>query len=101
MDALISNFSTIMIAGIILVVIVSNVNRLVGSVLGVAFWLGVAIVGTEVLARGHQLKLATITLSKPLFYGLCGILIVSNAVMFLRTISRLKRAAAEDARSQD
>ncbi|MBI4820223.1 MAG: hypothetical protein HY791_28375 [Deltaproteobacteria bacterium] len=85
-----------MIAGIILVVLVSNVHRGVGSIIGITFWTGVAYVGTEILARGNEILLARWSLSKPVFYGMCAFLIATNAWMGIRSLKKRPEPSDEE-----
>jgi len=84
MQPLIDNFSIIMIVGVIAVVAVAQMNRLLGSIMGVIFWLAIAGLGTMVYDQGGGIGLAGMRFPQPVFYILCLILAGANAATAIK-----------------
>lgn len=63
-----------MLVGIVVVIGVSQINRILGSVLGIFFWIAVAFVGNAAYAKGAQIGLPGLPMSKPMFFGMCAVL---------------------------
>ena len=82
MDTLVENLTVFMLIGIIVVVGVSQFDRVVGSVLGVLFWAAVALVGGYGYSQGGSIGISKeIQFAPAVFYGLCGVLIAANVAM--------------------
>ncbi|MCC7380597.1 MAG: hypothetical protein IT384_02110 [Deltaproteobacteria bacterium] len=88
MDALLSNLTLYMIIGLVIVLGIAQINRFVGSLIGIVFWISVAILGSQAYARGGGIALVGAALPEVVFYGLCGVLIVVNAAGAFASRSR-------------
>lgn len=69
MDALVENFQLFALIGVIAVVASAQLDRRLGASVAVVFYAALAVVGTEVYARGGALGLGGFQFSQPLFYG--------------------------------
>ena len=78
LDPLLDNFRTLMIVGIIVVVGLGQVNRVIGSVLGLFFWAFIAFLGGQIYARGGAVGIVDIIFPPAVFYGLCGFMGLVN-----------------------
>lgn len=78
LDTLAHNLTIYMMAGVVIVVAISQVNRRVGAILGIVFWLSVALVGRHAYSMGNAIGIANIRFSEPVFYGLCALLAATN-----------------------
>lgn len=92
MQALIERFSLVMIVGVLLVVGLSQVNRVLGSILGIAFWIVMGAVGAFIYDSGGAVGVASVRFPLPVFLGLCGLLLVANVATL---VGALKRRAAQ------
>lgn len=68
MNALVENFQLFALIGVIAVVVAAQLDRRLGAGVGVVFYAALAVVGTEVYARGGQLGLGGFRFSQPVFY---------------------------------
>lgn len=96
MEEIFTNLPVYMLIGIVAVVGASQVNRLVGAVLGVLFWAAVAVVGTAGYAAGGALGIGDLRLTQTMFYALCGTLAGFNVMM---GYAALKRSRSVDGSS--
>lgn len=71
MDSVFSNLPLVMLIGIGVVLVISQVNRLVGSILGVIFWGAMAILGSFAYSAGYQIGLPGFPFSRPVFLLVC------------------------------
>ena len=92
-----------MMIGIVVVVGISQLNRMVGSILGILFWIGVAMVGSTAYDKGGGIKLVSFEFSRSAFFLFCGVFVAFNALtlykaMKLRAIhrSRQRSSSPED-----
>lgn len=96
MQWLVDHFSMVMIIGVIAVVGISQLDRRIGSALGIGLWLAIAALGTLVYQQGGGIGIASIRFSQPVFYLLCGVLVVANAAALMGALRRGRPAARED-----
>jgi hypothetical protein len=79
-----------MMIGIILIIGISQFNRIAGGILGVVFWITVAIIGTRAYDEGGAIGIPGYKFSQPLFYGICGVMAAFSA--FAAYTAWMKRA---------
>ncbi len=94
MNELIERFPIVMVLGVLLVVGLSQINRLLGSILGVVFWIAMAAIGSFIYDAGGAIGIASVRFPQPVFLGLCGLLLVANLATGYNALKR-RRAAAE------
>ena len=82
-DFLVEHFTVLVIVGALVAVGVSQAHRGVGSLLGLALWVGVFFVGTEAYARGGAIGMAGVMFPRPAFWGICASLVVINLLGFV------------------
>lgn len=80
LDVLLENFRMVLIGGILLVVVVGRLDRLIGASLGLVFAGGVALLGSQVYARGGAVGVAAFPLPPVGFYILCAVLALMQLV---------------------
>jgi hypothetical protein len=80
-----------MMIGIVVVVGISQFNRILGSVLGIVFWIGVAIVGTGAYDKGGGISLLSLEFSKSGFYLFCGAFVGFNVFNLYMAMQRRRR----------
>jgi hypothetical protein len=90
MEALVERFSLIMIVGVLVVVGLSQVNRLLGAALGVVFWIAMAGLGLYIYDSGGAVGIASVRFPKAGFLALCGVLVAANAGMAFAALKRRK-----------
>lgn len=90
----VENFPTFIMVGIVLVVGASQLNRKWGAVIGMLFWVGVAIVGHFFYATGDAIGFPGFPLSEPLFIGLCALFFGAQYLAFRSGLVRERREAA-------
>lgn len=92
------NLTTYMIVGIVIVVAVAQFDRLVGSLLAIAFWISVAVVGYFGYHAGGFVQLPGLQLSLTQFLGLCAILAAVQGFGVYQALKRRQnRKAYRDA----
>jgi hypothetical protein len=101
LDALLESLPVYMMIGIVVVVGISQINRLIGSALGIVFWIGVAAVGSTAYDKGGGIKLLSFEFSRPIFFLFCGVFVAFNALslykaMKLRNVYRNRRRSSSD-----
>ncbi|MEL6187316.1 MAG: hypothetical protein AAFU79_22045, partial [Myxococcota bacterium] len=74
LDFLLTNFRLVKVGGFLFVVGVSQLNRIVGSALGLAFVSLLAFLGSQIYARGGVVGLGVFPVGQAMFYVLCGVL---------------------------
>ena len=94
MQVLIDRFPIVMVLGVVLVVGLSQVNRLMGSLLGVVFWLAMAAVGTMIYDLGGAIGIASVRFPLPAFLGLCAVLALANAATGYKALRARKQASS-------
>ncbi len=80
-----------MIIGIFVVVGISQLNRIVGSVLGVVFWIAVAAVGSLAYDQGGGIRLLSMEFSRSGFYLFCGAFVAFNVFNLYMALVRKRR----------
>lgn len=93
LDLLLANFRLVMVGGFLFVVGISQLNRIVGSVLGLAFVLLLAVLGTQIYARGGVVGLGFFPIGQGMFYVMCGVLAAFNGVGLWIALSERARQA--------
>jgi hypothetical protein len=78
-DQILQSLPVYMMIGIVVVIGVSQFNRLAGAILGVVFWLSVAIVGTQAYEQGGGIGLPGFKFPKELFYAICALFTLLSA----------------------
>jgi hypothetical protein len=73
LDAIIKSLPVYMMIGIVLVIGISQFNRILGGSLGVLFWIAVALIGNYAYDEGHILGLPGIPFTRALFFGMCAL----------------------------
>jgi hypothetical protein len=91
LDALVGSLSVYMIIGIIVVVGVSQFNRIAGSILGIAFWCAVAVVGGTAYDKGGGIQLLELEFTRSGFYFFCGAFVAFNAFNLVMALRRRRR----------
>lgn len=79
MDAVLQSLTLYMMIGIVIVIAVSQVNRFIGSLLGIAFWAAVAFVGSHAYDKGNAIGIPNYPFPRPLFYLICAIFMLFSA----------------------
>lgn len=87
---LVEQFPAIVMVGIVVVVGASQFNRVVGSVLGMAFWVGIGILGHFFYARGGVIGFPGLPLSEGFFLLLCLGFFIVQVVSFRNGRARAK-----------
>jgi hypothetical protein len=80
-----------MMIGIVIVIGISQFNRLIGAILGVIFWIAVAIVGTSAYDQGGGVGIPGYVFPQPMFYTLCVVFGVVSAIQGLRAWGQKRR----------
>lgn len=96
MNELIERFPIVMVVGVVLVVGLSQVNRLLGSILGVIFWIVMAVIGSFIYDAGGAVGIASVRFPQSVFLGLCGLLLLANLATGFSALKK-RRAQAEPA----
>jgi hypothetical protein len=71
MDALVERWTTILMVGIVLVIGVSQINRIVGAMLGIVFWVTMAVLGHFVYAAGAGIGVPGVLFPEWVFLLVC------------------------------
>ncbi len=71
MDFIVDNFTTFVMVGIVVVVGASQFHRPTGAVLGLVFWVLVAVFGHFLYAAGGAIGFPGLELSEPVFLIMC------------------------------
>lgn len=93
MQVLIDRFPIVMVVGVVLIVGLSQVNRLMGSLLGVVFWLAMAAVGAMIYDLGGAIGIASVRFPLPVFLALCAALVLANIATGYKALQARKQAA--------
>lgn len=101
MEAILESLTVYMMIGIVIVVGISQFNRVLGSILGILFWIAVAAVGTTGYERGGAIGLLGIEFSLLGFYAFCGAFALFNAFNLWMALQRKRRAAARRQLDED
>lgn len=92
LDTLAQNLTFYMLIGVVIVVVISQINRKIGAILGIVFWGSVAIIGNHAYGMGGAIGIGGVRFSEPVFYGLCAFLAGINV---LAAVTSKKRAQRE------
>ena len=71
MEQILESLTLYMMIGIVLVIGISQFNRILGGILGVAFWVTVGIVGSYGYDHGWKIGLPGFEFPRPLFIAMC------------------------------
>ncbi len=92
-----------MMIGIIIIVGVSQIHRILGGILGVVFWLGIAVVGMAAYDGGHGIGLRILDLRFPrwLFLAMCLLFVGINVFVIYTAHEQKKRQTLRRALLRD
>src|SRR5687768_13093085 len=79
LDEILKALPVYMMIGIVLVVGISQFNRILGGVLGVVFWTAVAFIGLLAYDQGGAIGILDIRFPRELFVGLCLLFVAIHA----------------------
>lgn len=102
MQSVFANLPLVMLIGIGAVLIISQLRRLLGSILGVIFWGAMAVLGSFAYSAGFRIGLPGLPFSRPVFLLVClGFALIHGfgGVMWLR--GQRRRELTEQARRID
>lgn len=94
MEEIFESLPVYMMIGIVVVIGVSQINRVAGAVMSVLFWAAVAFVGNAAYEAGHAIGVPGFEFPRLLFFAVCaafGAMHVFAAVGYVRS----KRRAAQ------
>jgi hypothetical protein len=103
-SSLLESLPMYMMIGIILVIGISQFNRIAGGILGVVFWGAVAVIGSAAYDQGGGIGVPGFRFSRELFYGVCGLFSAFSAFSAYTAYtkrSRIKRALPRDDSTTD
>lgn len=89
-----SKLTTYMMFGIVVIVVVAQFNRLLGSLLAILFWLAVAVVGYAGYEAGHSVGFPGLQLSLWQFILLCVVMAAVQGFGIYQAIVRNRNRAA-------
>jgi len=102
-DEIFSSLPVYMMVGIVVVIGVSQLNRVAGAVMSVIFWGAVGVVGHAAYDAGHAIGVPGFEFPRPLFYAVCAgfaALHVFAAVGYVRSkrreVERRRLLSGED-----
>ncbi|MBK8014704.1 MAG: hypothetical protein IPK13_25570 [Deltaproteobacteria bacterium] len=95
MDSILKGLPAYMLVGILIVVGVTQFHRLLGALLGIAFWVATGIIGLEAYARGGALGLPGIQFPRSVFLALSGGFIITYAFRAVAAVNASRRAAIQ------
>jgi hypothetical protein len=90
-DEALKSLTLYMMIGIVIVIGVSQVNRIAGGILGVLFWTAVAIVGSGAYDKGGGIGLPGFVFPLPLFYTLCVVFALMSGVQGWRAYEKKRK----------
>ncbi len=90
-DEALKSLPLYMMIGIVIVIGISQVNRIVGGILGVIFWVAVAIVGSTAYDKGGGIGITGWVFPQPLFYTLCVVFAAISAMNAIRAWGKRRR----------
>ncbi len=91
MATLVENWTTYLMIGIVVVVGVSQINRLLGASLGILFWIAMAVLGHFVYAAGAGIGFPGLIFPEWVFLLLCAGLIFTQVMMIRRELNHRAR----------
>jgi hypothetical protein len=100
-EAILKSLPAYMMVGIVIVVGLSQINRVLGAVLGVVFWIAVAIVGSFAYDQGGALGLLGMQFPRGVFYALCGTFTVLHVFGAWTALARRRSEALRERVSPD
>jgi hypothetical protein len=68
-DALVQNFELFIMIGVIAVIAIAQFHRMAGAMVGLVFYIAMAIVGTQVYQAGGQIGIGSWKFGLMEFYG--------------------------------
>jgi hypothetical protein len=71
LDAILEGLPVYMMGGIVLVIVISQFNRVLGAILSVIFWVAVAVVGNYGYDQGHSIGLPDMPFPRAVFLLIC------------------------------
>lgn len=92
LDFLLENFRSVVFGSMVVTVVISRINRVVGSALGLIVILGLGILGTLIYESGGKVGLGTLPVSQPIFYVVCIALAVLNITALRVSLARQSRS---------
>ncbi len=99
LEDIVRDLPTYMLVGIVIVIGISQVNRVIGAILGIMFWALVAFVGSFAYDMDAALGIAGVAFSRSTFYLVCGAFAafhVATAFVAFRAKRRRHRPVVED-----
>jgi hypothetical protein len=79
LDDIISSLPVYMMIGIVVVVGISQFNRIVGGILGVIFWVTVLVIGLGAYDQGGAIGLPKLPFPRELFIVICIVFVGTHA----------------------
>jgi hypothetical protein len=70
-DQILEGLPVYMMIGIVVVIGISQFNRVLGAILSAIFWIAVAIVGNHGYDQGHSVGLPDFPFPRVVFLGIC------------------------------
>jgi hypothetical protein len=106
MDEVLKSLPLYMMIGIVIVIGISQFSRLLGGVLGVLFWLVVAIVGSFAYDQGGGIGVPGFKFPREMFYMICIVLACIHGLAAYTAWSRKARGSrrpppVDDARADE
>ena len=77
-----------MMVGIIAIIGFSQVNRIIGGILGIAFWIGVGFVGNTAYDRGGAIGFPGLKFSREVFFVICAVFAMISGYTAIRAYVR-------------
>ena len=90
----VDNLPVYMMVGIIVVIVIAQISRFAGSLLGVFFWVAVGYVGSTAYEMDGAIGIGTVRFSRTTFFGICAVLIAVNLAMAYGAYRARKRGGA-------
>lgn len=94
---ILANLPVYMMVGIVAVIAVSQFHRIAGAMLGLIFWLAVAMTGTIAYDRGHAIGFPGLPFSRSVFLLFCGAFAVVHVFAAWQYLRAQRRRAARRA----
>ena len=98
---MVGSLTVYMIIGIIVIVGISQFNRILGSILGVVFWISVALIGGTAYDKGGHINLVSFEFSRSGFYIFCGAFVAFNLFNLSMAMKKRRRWQTRQSPSDD